>query len=929
MNHTSQRIVSLCLSVLTTAAAIGQETGTDETVVLEEFNVTGSNLAVELDEGSLPISTIDMADAEALGATTFADLVDAIPASQNIGFNDTATGPNDARGDVASINLRNLGAGRSLVLLNGRRMSAYGVTPGTPPVQFVNLNSIPFAAISRIDILRDGASAIYGSDAIGGVLNTQLRTSYTGFEAGIRQVFGDPDPDEFTIDLSGGLELNDGRTRVAVFASYYDRSGLLARDRDYAAFADKRPLVNEEFAQNDNFDRRSSSAPQGRFTAVDEDGDAVAVAGVTGTTGSARGRFYIDPETNELRAGTGPSAFYDFQGDGQLIPTVERYSLYSTFQHDLTTETTFFGEFSYYTSESDGQTATTPISSGTDGVVAPASNYYNPAGTRFFGPGTANPAGTPRDVLIRNHRPVEIGARTYETEIDSIRLLAGLRGRAFEDWRWETAVMHMTGKTYQENNNYMAQSLLEQQLALSTPDAFNPFAGPDANAPEQYEPFVIDIWDEGRGTVTSLDGKLSGSWFDLPGGPVSTAFGGEYRRESMKQRNDAFGLADDVIAQSEQIDIDASRDVYAAFAEVLFPLVGEDNRRQFLESAEVRLAARYENYEEFDALKPAVSLAVSPFDFLTLRASYNEGFRAPSVVELFQPQRDRRNNGLIDVARDGQEDAEGTVSKRVVTGGNPDLDAEESESFNVGFVAEIVPVPGLAFSMDVYQIKSLDRIDNPDAQDELDLDARLWEESGGSNPLVIREEQTPEDVALGIPGRLIEIRGTYFNLAEQRVSGVDAGLACNLPETSFGRFVVKGEVSYTTKLESIDREGNVSRLLRQAGNPRAKALVTLGWRKLGWSASASGRFLSDYENSSAYDNPVDGSPLVLEDQWLFNLSAGHAFSSGPLDGTSLRVGVNNITDEDPPLFLSASDGYDSSYYNAKGRQWYVQLNRKF
>ncbi len=898
-------------------------------MVLEEFRVTGSNLAVELERGSLPVSTLDAVDALALGATTFADLVDAIPASQNISFSDTATGPNDARGDVASINLRNLGAGRSLVLLNGRRMSAYGVTPGTPPVQFVNLNSIPFAAVSHVDILRDGASAIYGSDAIGGVLNTQLRTRYAGFEVGVRQVFGDPDPDEFTLDLSGGLAFQDGRTRIAVFASYYDRSGLFARDRDYAAFADKRPLVNEEFASNSSFNRQSSSAPQGRFTAVDANGQAVVVPGVTGTSGSASGRFYVDPATGELRAGTGPAAFYDFQGDGQLIPSIERYSLYSTFQYDFTTDTTFFGEFSHYTSDSHGQTATIPISEATDGVVAPAGNYYNPVGTRFFGPGTDNPTGTPRDVIIRNYRPTEIGPRTYDTEIDSIRLLAGLRGRAFDGWDWETAVLHMTGKTFQKNGNHIAQSLLEEQLALSTAEAFNPFGGAGANAPAQYESFVIDIWDEGRGTITSLDGKVSGSWFDLPGGAVSTAFGGEFRRESMKQRNDPYGLADDVIAQSEQIDIDASRNVYAAFAEVLFPLVGENNRLPFLQRADLRLAGRYENYGDFDALKPSVSVSVRPLDFLSLRASYNEGFRAPTVAELFQPQRARRNDGLIDVARAGEEDAVGTVSKRVVTGGNPDLVAEESESFNVGFVADIKPAPGLAFSMDVYRIKSLERIDNPNPQDELDLDARLWEESGGSNPLVLREAQTPEDVAAGIPGRLIEIAGAYYNLSQRRVSGIDAGLAYNLPETALGRFVVKGEVSYTSKLENVDRDGNVSRLIRQGGNPRAKALVTLGWRKSGWSASASGRFLSDYENSSAYDNPVDGSPLVLEDQWIVNLSAGYAFSSGPLDGTTLRIGVNNVADKDPPLYMTATDGYDSSYYNAKGRQWHMQLNRKF
>ena len=193
-----------------------------------------------------------------------------------------------------------------------------------------------------------------------------------------------------SLDLAGGWNFNGGRTRLAVFASYYDRTGLMARDREYAASADKRPLVPEDYASSTSFNRSSSSGPYGRFTAIDDEGAPVAVPGVTGTSGAPRGRFYLDPTTGELRAGTGPTATYDFQVDGQLIPSVERYSVYSTFQHDLADELGFFAELAYYTSESHGQTATVPISQGTDGVVVPATNYYNPVGTRFFGPGTAN-----------------------------------------------------------------------------------------------------------------------------------------------------------------------------------------------------------------------------------------------------------------------------------------------------------------------------------------------------------------------------------------------------------------------------------------------------------------------------------------------------------------------------------------------------------
>ncbi|MCF3651798.1 TonB-dependent receptor domain-containing protein [Synoicihabitans lomoniglobus] len=935
MNFTvnSQRVRLAVLGGLFAPLVFAQTAPSDEVLKLDAFTVTGSNLSRALEEASVPMSTFSPVDIEALGASTIADIVAALPFSQNIGFNETSTGPNDARGDVATINLRNLGTGRTLVLLNGRRMSAHGVTPGTPPIQFVNLNSIPVAAVSQIDILRDGASAIYGSDAIGGVMNTRLRRDFTGVELSVKGMWGDPAPNDYTVDLSGGFASGDDRTHLGIFLSYFKREHLAAADRPYAADADKRLIVDEPFASNSRFNRMSSSGPEGRFTAQTDSGATVGVPGVTPTSGSARGRFYVDPETGQLSSGTGPSAFYDFQEDGWLLPDTERLSLFTTIDHEVSEVMDLFAELSFYQADSHGQTAATPISSGTDGVVVPKTNYYNPVGSRFYGPGTANPSGTPRDVLIRNYRPTEIGPRTYDTSLESYRGVVGLRGRIASGWDWETAVLHMTGKTDQVNNNYMSQSLLEAQLALDTPDAFNPFGGANANSPAQYENFVIDIWDRGTGTVTSWDGKISGDMVDLPAGPMATVMGVEVRNESMKQVNDPFGLADDVIAQSEQIDINASRRMYGFYTESLLPLVSESNRASGVHSLDLRVAARYENYEDFDALKPAAALSWRIYEGLMIRASYNEGFRAPSVAELYQPQRARRNDGLIDGARTGEEDAEGTVTKRVVTGGNPTLQPEESQSYNIGFVLDVPKVEGLSLSMDVFQIESTDRIDNPDAQDELDMDEMRWLANGGSNPRVLREARTAADVAAGIPGRLIEIQGTYYNLQSRTIEGVDASLVWVMPATSIGRFTFKAEGTYTSKLEDIDRDGNVSNPIRQGGNPRTKGLISASWRRGDWSAYLSGKYISDYENSSTYDTTDangDVQKIILDAQWIANASVGYRFGEGSmLHGTSVRVGVNNLLDEAPPLYLSASDGYDSSYHDAKGRQWFVQLTHKF
>lgn len=916
-----------------TVPLLGQDTGSapaatdDDVVRLEAFTVTGSNIPRLEQENVLPISAFTSYDLEKIGAPTMAEVLEALPYSQNVNINESETGANGARGDVASVNLRNLGAGATLVLLNGRRMSAYGVTPGTPPVSFVNMSSIPVSAIEQLEVLRDGASAIYGSDAIGGVINTRMKQNYNGFDLSTRLAFGNPGRKETTFEVSGGKTFNEGRTNLSIFLSYFDRDPLFALDRPYSAVADNRLIAPEPWASLSTLNRQSSSSPYGRFTAIDDAGNAVKVPGVTSTSnGSAKGRFYIDPETGAIGAGSGPTATYDFQNEGQLIPQTRRYTLYSTLNHRINDNLLFFGELSYYKATSHMQSGTTPISQSTDGVVISKTGYYNPVGARFYGPGTANPTGTPRDVVIRNYRPVELGPRTFFTDNRSFRFVGGLRGNLANGWNYESAVLYMRGKAYLNSQNAMSQSLLEAALALPTPDAMNPFGGPDVNSQETIDKFRITAWDEGIGTLSSIDAKVNGGLFDLPGGKVAAAFGAEVRREQMSQRNDPYGLADDIIAQSEQIDIDASRNVYAGYAEVRVPLVGKENTVPLAHRMEVRLAGRYENFGEEHALKPGVGFSWELTDWLMFRASYNQGFRAAAVTELFQPQRGRRNF-LFDDARAGEEDASDTVSKLVVTGGNPDLKPEESESYNFGVVVDVKPIKGLSFSVDVYDIKQTDRIDNPDPQAELNLDARLWADNHGSNVRVIREAQTPDDIAKNIPGKLIQVQGTYQNLASREVAGVDTVLMYRVPMTRLGRFTLRAETSYTSKLEQVDAEGNITHLIRQTSSPRTKGTGSLSWAKSNWSAAAVVKYVSDFEDSSNYD--IDGQPWIIKAWTTVNVNVGYRFKTGALKGCRIRVGANNVFDRDPPLVVSTADGFDSSYHDARGRMTWIQADYRF
>jgi len=928
MTKTLQNLAACGLLTLIASVAGAQTAPStnEETVKLEAYTVTGSNIPRLEQENVLPISTFSSLDLENIGAPTMAEVLEALPYSQNININEGETGANGARGDVASVNLRNLGAGNTLVLLNGRRMSAHGVTPGTPPVSFVNLSSIPVSAIDQIEVLRDGASAIYGSDAIGGVINTRLKSTYTGFDLSTRLSNGDPSRKEISVEVGGGKIFNGGKTSLSLFISYFDRDPLYALQRSYSAMSDNRLIAPEPWASLSTLNRSSSSSPYGRFTAVDDAGNSVGVSGVTPTSGSTRGRFYVDPVTGAIKSSTGPSANYDFQNEGQLIPQTTRYNLYSTLNHQISDQLSFFGELSYYTADSLMQSGTTPISSGTDGVIISKTGYYNPVGTRFYGPGTANPTGTPRNVLIRNYRPVELGARTFNTSNKSVRLVGGFKGTVFDNWNYETAALYMRGTSYLDSQNAMSQSKLEAALALPTSDAMNPFGGPNVNSQATIDKFRITAWDEGVGTLSILDAKANGVLYELPGGDVATAFGVEFRKEEMQQRNDAYGLADDIIAQSEQIDIDASRDVYAGYAEVLVPIVGKQNSMPGVYRMEFRVAGRYEDFGKESALKPGLGFSWAFTDWLMLRASYNEGFRAAAVTELYQPQRGRRNF-LFDDARIPEEDASDTISKLVITGGNPNLKPEESKAHNLGLVVDVKPVKGLSFGVDIYNIKQANRIDNPDPQAELNLDARLWAQSKGSNSRVIREAQTPSDVTQNIPGKLISVQGTYQNLASREVGGVDAVLMYRVPTTSLGRFTLRSEASYTSKLESVDADGNISRLIRQTASPRTKGTGSLSWAKNNWSAATVVKYVSDYEDASNYD--IAGQPWIIEAWTTVNVNLGYRFKTGMLKGTRLRVGANNVFDKDPPLVVSTSDAFDASYADARGRMVWVQADYKF
>ncbi|PCI49632.1 MAG: TonB-dependent receptor [Alphaproteobacteria bacterium] len=571
----------------------------DEVSVFDEVIVTGSRIAGASDSGAIAVTTLSRDDIDSYGENGTGDILANLPQAGSFEINDSSDGPNDARGDVATVNLRGLGTGNTLILLNGRRITAHGISQdvGSVPRQITNVNAFPSGAIDRIEVLRDGASALYGADATAGVVNTILSTDYEKTRVTVRRDFLEgTNSDEFSVDFATGFKFNEDRTKVIVTGAFYTRDGLFASELD-GQFnnVDKRAFLGDSpWAESSDFRNTSSSSPFGRFEVissfdkitgifedenVDLDAAAAALLGLSDKDLTSGGTFHIQPCNFNSRSrvqigntidgcmaigeGTLPRELrYDFNGlqpvnsfgDGkiisvdersalgrQLISDTDRYNFYTLAEHEFDNGMEAFGEFLYYRSETESQRAASPLTT-SDGIVIPKTNYFNPFGAigtvnRLEGLKSGDVPDEGFDILIRNWRPQAGGPRIIRTKSTTYRVLGGLRGE-YEGWDWEGSLGY-SGNNTQDSENRISKTLLTEALARSTPDALNPF-GSNANSFEQLQAISVDVVNKGSTSLTTADFRFTkadvlSNW----AGDIGMAFGIDYRNESYKEDRDA------------------------------------------------------------------------------------------------------------------------------------------------------------------------------------------------------------------------------------------------------------------------------------------------------------------------------------------------------------------------------------------------------
>jgi len=440
MKRTPLRLAILA-SIGMTATVIYAETEAESNEIMEEVVVVGTHIKGVNIAGALPVSQLNRDDLDAAGTLSSEELIGSIPQAGQVAFNSGSEGTssNSVRGDVASFNLRGLGADSTLILVNGRRMvlNPSSASVNGVPVQFVNTAMIPASGLDRIEILRDGAAAIYGTDAVAGVVNYVLDTDYEGFEIRTRYGQGDSNSlSENAIKVRGGMAFNEEQTHVTFYLDQFNRSGLTAQEIDFTRNSDYRDTgrTPQAFIGNSRLRNVSTFTTWGQFNLGNIDTNGVfSPQGVSGIARSSDGRFHLQPNTASggqtfnatlnIDDGTLNSDLrYNINDLPIILPDIKRSQFFSTLNHEFDNGMEFFGEVSYYHSEYETYFGPNVISD-VNRMYIPKTAYYNPFGavgsaSRLPGLDVSDVPAEGLDVKIDRLRLYDTGPRYIEVETD-------------------------------------------------------------------------------------------------------------------------------------------------------------------------------------------------------------------------------------------------------------------------------------------------------------------------------------------------------------------------------------------------------------------------------------------------------------------------------------------------------------------------------
>lgn len=829
---------------------------------IEKISVTGSRIKRTDLEGASPVVSITAADIKLEGDFTVAD---ALRSSSLNSFGSFSERSGSSAQSQAQINLRGAGPRRTLVLLNGRRF------PGSPTLggASANLNAIPFAAVERIDIMTEGASSIYGSDAMAGVVNIILRDDYEGLTFNIGA--GHRDQDEGTtsneFSILGGLSNDKGN--ITFSFDHQERKGISDADREYT---------------------------KAKIGDLDGDGDIEAYTADT-VGWSYYGATVLSPDfstasasllCDDLIAEYGEDTFrrvdaneswgpgseycmYAFANVSYNTASFDRNTLYVNSKYEITDEMEFFGQAMFVQNSSFGRYAPPAA----PWVNMSADNPHNPYG---------------EDGAYGLYRWVGIGTRDGNVDDYNQDYTAGLRGTF--DWN------NASWEVYYHYNMADNKSVGEYYLSYGGL-AYNEANGIDLGSDEGVANMKATTLQNSGSTFSQYFAGLGFDMFDLPGGMAAHYVGAEYFEQTYEDIYDGQSEAG-LVGGSAGNSSSGARDVSAIFFESVLPVS---------DVVELNVKARYDKYSDFGSeLSPAFSARWEAMEGLIFRASYSESFRAPGL-DLLNAARTFSAEAAIDYA------AGSTTSRQYDTyyTQNADLEAETSDYTNLGVAWDINE--NVSLKMDYFQLA----IDN--VIQSKTLQSLLSDEAAGLITAVSVDTDTSGEtfyLKRGGTGTLVEAGTSYFNGAGFEIEGLDFTINANL-ETEFGDFRFNNVNTFTL---SYDEEvgGVVQDTAGWSGQPDLKSVATVSWslgdHTLSWNSTytaSTSEFEEDTDGDGFYEQTGD------LDSWLIH-NATYSYDMGSYGAVTFTV--NNLTDEDP-VFSSAGTWDDQDLYNNFGRDYRV------
>jgi iron complex outermembrane recepter protein len=912
-------------AVVATPALAQSTSGTPQRI-----EITGSNVKrVDLETVS-PVTVITREQIERTGQATVAD------ALRNISSNAGSFGEsfsNSFAPGAAGISLRGLGQKTTLVLLNGRRVAGYGFAQNLQDT-FVDLNSIPTSAVERIDILRDGASAIYGSDAIAGVINIILRKDYRGAEASV-QGGAFEGKKEYRATLTGGYgDIASQKFNVFGTLDLYKRDELLYNDSKFMASRDFR-----EFAGGRNFTGLTTGGTWRQLSATGALTDnyrattGCATGGGTVLTGpQAAQAGLINVGTNAAGAAVGTAAnlrtaaatntFCSFDQNSQLsaLPATTRVGTIVRGTFELSATATAYAEVGLSRVKTE-QTFTWPFFAGTTGLNRGAAGTLVPFTYNInFAPGVA---GNPFPTNARYVGSLkDFGTRDAEVISDTLRTIAGV---SYQVGSWDidsAAGFSLTDVNALFTNRitlagtsaaFGVPTTSQPPIPTSTSSTYN-LDNPASNSQAVRDGIRINFDRNAKSKLWFFDTKGNTTIGKMEGGDVGLAIGAELRKEQLIDSPAAAAQNGNILGQGIT-STNGQRKNYSGFAEVSLP---------FTKSFETQLALRHDSYSDYgSSTTPKIGAKWRPNDMILARANWGKGFRAPSLPEI-SPSVATFFTTVIDPQNGASTQVSGAFA------GNPNLKAETSVSRTFGLVFE--PMKDVNFGLDFYAIKWQNVVAAPSFQDIVDLacpnppaDPAVDPPCPSTNN-VIRDPQT-NAVAL--------IFSNYQNLNTRKVSGFDFDWKIGMP-TNHGKYTVRGDVNYVRSF----KEDGVEVAGTNAGAntiPRIRGTFALDFDSGPWSFTGQARYTHSYYNSA-----LDGSTFrstALATSFQNGVYPARAGSYTLLDvfgrydvtkNLKVSLSVANLLNKTPPYDpgFSTTALYDFSLHDVRGRQIRIGLSYK-